>query len=260
MVVASLSLGGLVGIVLSGGFVYWEVGRFAAPQVPVSLFDERRELFAYTAGLFVGVPLAVVYLLFAAAFSNGAIPGALLFLAFLVGGSETAQIFFLRTKYWGDGDGRPFYVLGFRAAIGGILALAIVASYLSGPSLTWLGLAVALLDALAVVGLQVAVALLSLRTPATAGSPAGGPLAGVLLGAIGFFLLGLGSVAGEYGGIGAALVTLLGANFAYTRRRAILKDVRPPRPAPRSVGPEGAGPYGRTGSGASEPLPRGPGP
>ena len=66
MPVASLplSLGALVGVGLSGGFVWWEVGRFAVPQVPVSLFDERRELIAYTAGLFVGVPLAVAFLLF----------------------------------------------------------------------------------------------------------------------------------------------------------------------------------------------------
>jgi hypothetical protein len=260
MVVASLSLGGLVGIVLSGGFVYWEVGRFATPQVPVSLFDERRELFAYTAGLFVGVPLAVVYLLFAAAFANGAIPGALLFLVLLIGGSEAAQHFFLRTKYWGSGEARPFYLLGFRAAVGGILALAIVAAYLSRPSLSGLGLAVALLDAVAVVALQVAVALVSLRTPAAPGSPAGGPVAGVLLGAIGFVLLGIGSLSGPYGGIGAALVTLLGANFAYSRRRSILTSARPPRAPAVQGAREVPSPYGRTGAAQSEPLPPGPRP
>ena len=48
MVVASLTLGAVVGVLLSGAFLYWEVGRYAEPQVPVTLFDERKELFAYT--------------------------------------------------------------------------------------------------------------------------------------------------------------------------------------------------------------------
>jgi len=257
MVVAPLSIGGFVGIVLSGAFVYWEVGRFAAPQVPVTLFDERRELFAYTAGLFVGVPLAVVYLLYVTSFSNGALPGALIFLAFLVGGCEGAQVFFLRTKYWGSGDGRPFYALGFRAAIGGILSLAIVASYLSGPTLSAVGLIVALAQSFAVVALGVACALLSLRMPPRVGRPSGGPLAGLLLGAVGFFLLGLGSVAGPYGAVGAAVVAFLGAGLAYSRERAMLSDVRPPPEGSLRRGGELPSSYGRTDRSGSDPLPEG---
>jgi hypothetical protein len=58
VVVASLSLGAVAGVLLSAGFIWVEVGRYATPQVPETLFDERREIFAYTAGLFIGVPLA----------------------------------------------------------------------------------------------------------------------------------------------------------------------------------------------------------
>ena len=39
---------------LAGGFVYWQVGRYAAPQVPVTLFDEKREVYAFVIGLFMG--------------------------------------------------------------------------------------------------------------------------------------------------------------------------------------------------------------
>src|SRR5208283_3550709 len=77
MVVPSLTLGGLVGVALSGGFVYWEVGRYSTPQVPQTLFDERKEVTGYTVGLFVGVPLAVAYILFVDSMANGALPGAL---------------------------------------------------------------------------------------------------------------------------------------------------------------------------------------
>jgi hypothetical protein len=261
VVVASLSLGGLVGVVLSGGFVYWEVGRYATPQVPATLFDERRELFAYTAGLFVGVPLAVAYLLFATALANGALPGALLFLALLVGGGEAAQVFLLRTRYWGVGESGPFYALGFRAAIGGILALALFAAYLASPTLTAVGLGAAGLDAVAVVALEVSTALLSVRLPPAPGRPSGGPWSGLLLGLVGFFLLGLGPLGGAVTEIGAPLVAILGATLAYQRRRSILGEIPPPNVAtpPREAAAVGA--YGRTQTGSpkpDEPLPPGP--
>jgi hypothetical protein len=108
MVLPSLSIGAAVGVILSAGFVYVEVGRYATPQVPVTLFEERREIFAYTAGLFVGIPFAVVYLLYALAMVNGALPGALLFLGLLVGGTELAQWALLRSAYWGRTASSPF--------------------------------------------------------------------------------------------------------------------------------------------------------
>jgi hypothetical protein len=266
VVVAALSLGGFVGVLLSGGFVYWEVGRYAAPQVPTTLFDERRELFAYTAGLFVGVPIAVAYLLFVTALGNGALPGALLFLALLVGGGELAQIFLLRTRYWGTGASGPFYALGFRAAIGGIVALALVAAYLGGPTIGALGLSATLLDAVAVVGLEVATSLLSVRVGGSSARREGGPWSGLLLGLVGFFLLGLGPLGGVVTELGAPLVAILGAVLAYARRRPILEEVPPPT---GGVGPrpaEALGSYGRTSgspanpSPSGEPLAREPGP
>jgi hypothetical protein len=233
MVVASLSIGAVVGVLLSGGFVWWEVGRYAVPQVPVTLFDERKELFAYTAGLFVGVPIAIVAILFFLSLANGALPGALLFLAALIAATEIAQWALLRTRFWGRSESGPFYALGYRAAIGGIVALAIVAQYLGGSSLTVPGIALVLVDALAIVGLEVAGALLSIRGGLSGEPRRGGPVSGAIFGAIGFFLVGLGPLGGEVAAFGGALVALFGAGLVYRRLRPMLSTI----PAPGGGGP-----------------------
>jgi len=233
MVVASLSIGALVGVVLSGGFVWLEVGRYAIPQVPVTLFDERKELFGYTAGLFVGVPLAIVAVLFFLSLANGALPGALLFLAALIAATEVAQWALLRTRFWGRSESGPFYALGYRAAIGGIIALAIVAEYLGGSTVTIAGVVLVLLDAIAIVGLEVAGALLSFRGGAPGEVRRGGPVSGAIFGAVGFFLVGLGPLAGEAAAFGGALIAMFGAGLVYRRLRPMLAAV----PAPGAGGP-----------------------
>jgi hypothetical protein len=241
----ALSIGGLVGVVLSGGFVYVEIGRFATPQVPETLFDERREVFAYTAGLFIGVQLAIAVLFFLDSMANGALPGALIWLAILVGGTEVAQWALLRAHYWGKGESGPFYALGYRAGIGGIFGLTVVAQYLSGPTVTWDGVTLVVLEAIAILGLEVAGALLSLPPSVTAGRKGGGPVAGALFGVFGFFILGLGALSnvggasGEEVAYGAVLVALLGGLLVYRRLRPLLDlipapsagGVPPPRPA-----------------------------
>ncbi len=173
MVIASLTLGAIVGVVLSGAFLYFEVGRYAVPQVPVTLFDERKVLFAYTAGLFVGIPLAIAFILFELSMGNGALLSALLFLGLLVIGDEVAQWAVLRTRYWGSEPARPFYATGFRAAVGGIISLALVSQYLSNPTITVDGTALVVLESMAVVALQVAGSFLSLP-PSTSRERVGG--------------------------------------------------------------------------------------
>lgn len=240
----SLTLGAVVGILLSGGFVWWEIGRFATPQVPVTRFDERKELFAYTAGLFVGVPLAVAYFLFTSSMVNGALPGALLFLALLVGGTEVAQWALARSRYWGRGRSFPFYALGYRAAIGGIIALAVVAQYFGSASIAVDTLALTLFVAVAITALEVAGALLSL--PQRGRRRSGGPTSGALVGAVGFFLLGLGGIAGEVAAFAGTAVALVGALSIYRRLRPLLEEIPPPSagpPAPRGRLPSR---FGRT--------------
>jgi len=246
MIQASLSIGAVIGVSLSGGFVWWEVGRYATPQVPVTLFDERRELWAYTAGLFVGVPLAIAYILFIDSMANGALPGAAAFLAMLVVGGEVAQWRLLRTRYWGRDESSPFYALGYRSAIGGIIALAIAAQYLAGPGLTVDGIILVLLESAAVVSLEVAGALLSLRARPASGRTGGGPLSGALFGAVGFFLLGLGPIAGETAAFGGALVALLGAVLVYRRLRSLLATIPPPSAGPPVAATRAPGPFART--------------
>ncbi len=248
MVVASLTIGGVVGVLLSGAFLWWEVGRFASPQVPVTRFDERKVLAAYTVGLFAGVPFAVAYVLLLASMANGALPGALLFLVALVAGTELAQVFVTRSQYWGAGVALPFYLVSFRAGIGGILALTAVAAYLGGvahPQAA--GTAAALLSAVALVAVEVAGALLSRREPRPIASRTGGPLAGGIFGGVAFFLLGLGPLTGAAGAIAAPLVVTAGAVLAYRGRRVLLEAVPAPGTGtPPSTPADRPLPYGRT--------------
>ena len=255
MVVASLTIGAVVGVLLSGAFLYLEVGRYATPQVPVTLFDERKELFAFTAGLFVGIPLAIAFILFQVSMGSGALVSALVFLALLVGGDEVAQWALLRTKYWGREPARPFYALGYRAAIGGIISLAIVSQYLSNPTISVDGVALVLVESVAVVALQVSGSFLSLPPSIPGDRVGGGVVAGALFGAVGFFLLGLGYLGGEATGFGGALVALLGAVLVYRRLRPALARVPAPSAGPGAPVAEGPLTYGRTAR--SEPLPPG---
>jgi hypothetical protein len=248
-----LSLGALIGVLLSGGFVWWEVGRYATPQVPVSLFDERRELFAYTAGLFVGVPLAIAFVLFFDSMANGALLGAALFLALLVLGTEVAQWALLRTRFWGPGESGPFYALGYRAAIGGIVVLALVTQYFSTASVSADGIALLLVEAAAVVALEVAGALLSVRARPGSGRTGGGPVSGAIFAVVGFFLVALGPLGGEAAAYGGALVALLGAAWVYRRLRPLLAAIPPPSAGPPAAPSTALPSFGRTDRGRAPP-------
>lgn len=254
MVVPSLAIGGAVGVVLSGGFIWWEVGRYATPQVPVTRFDERRLLTAYTVGLFVGVPLALAYLLFIVALLNGALLGAIVLLIALAGGAELAQLLALRTTYW-KGAAAPFYALALRAGIGGILALAVLSTYLGGaaPSLGELG--PALVRTVAVVALETTGALVTLAPRGAQRSAVGRPLSGFVFGVFGFFLIGLGSLAGTTGELLGAGIALVGSAFLYRRVRHLLAEVPPPGAAVPPLPSEAAAAYGRTGTGGPRPPP-----
>jgi hypothetical protein len=249
VVVASLSIGAAVGVLLSAAFVWVEIGRYATPQVPETLFDERREIFAYTAGLFVGVPFAVLYVLYQYSMGNGALVGGLVFLALIVGGTELAQWSLLRSGYWGRTESAPFYALGFRVSIGGLIALAIVSQYLGGATVTGDEVALVALEAVAVVGLEVAGALLSIRPKPGSSRTGGGPLSGAIFGAFGFLLLGLGPLGGELSAFLGAAITLAGSFVVYRRLRSTLASIPPPSAGPPLESSSKTEAYGRTKGG-----------
>ncbi|MFZ0699874.1 MAG: hypothetical protein WAN74_06790 [Thermoplasmata archaeon] len=246
MVALSLTIAGALGIVLTGGYLWWEMGRYTTPQVVESRFDERRMIFAYTLGLFVGVLLSLPWLLYLAAMTNAALLGAFALLFVLVLAIELAEWVVRRTHYWGKGPSFPFYAIGLRAGIGAILVLALVGQYLSAPTITWDGTSVVGLQAVAIVALEVTGALVSL--PATAsGIPRQGigVLSGALISGIGLFLLGFNAFGGEIVGGVAAGIVLIGSIFLYRRARVILDRIPPPSlvGAPPPVPPGGR--YGR---------------
>ena len=251
MVNGAVAIGGFVGVLLSGAFVYWEVGRFAAPQVPQSLFDERRELFAYTAGLFVGVPIAFVYLLLTAAVANAALISAIVDLAILVAATEAAAWALARSRYFGRNESTPLYALGFRAAVGGIVVVAAFAGYLGGASVSVAGLVSVAAVSIALVALQVGGALLSLPRAAWVPTARGGPISGAAVGAAAYGVLVLGGTLGAEGTIAAALLVIAGEVGVYRRlgRRILDPRLTAPRTSEDGEGvapPAERGGFGRT--------------
>lgn len=216
MVDAALSIGAAVGVLYSAGFVVWEVGRYAAPQVPESRFDERREMIGYTAGLFVGIPLVLPLLFLVAAFPDFFLLEIIAFLALLVAGGEIAQWLLLRSAYFGRDGAGPFYALGLRAGVGGILVLALVTQYLSGGGITALGVLAVLAIGLAVVALEVVASVLALPAPpGGGGARRGGPLSAVPLEALGFFVVGYADAQGGAVALAGGLLIAAGAFVLY---------------------------------------------
>lgn len=209
-----LEVGGFLGVILSAGFVYFEVGQFAAPQVPISRFNESKALAAYVVGLFLGVPLALVWIFFEISLTGGNGISALLDVVLLAVGGELAQTVLLRTRFFGSTPGGPFYVLAMRAGIGGLLTLGTVAEYLGGPVSFW-GIALVVLQSIALVLVQVAAGLRALLPVPTATSVIRQRGLSLFLVLVLFFLIGLGEYYGTTYGLAGAGLAILGAAFLY---------------------------------------------
>jgi hypothetical protein len=243
----ALGIGGFVGVLLSGAYVYWEIGRYASPQVPQTLFDERKEVFAYTAGLFVGIALAFVYLLYLSAIDNGALISGVVDVVLLAGATEIVQYMLVRSHYFGATESTPFYALGFRAAIGGVLALAAVTASLGSGILNAGSIALVACQAVALVTIEVTGGLQSIAKSGVTKTAGGGPVAGLLVGVAAFAVLGLGDALGTIAGIAAALLVIGGLVPPYRRlRRRILGAIdAAENPIPSGTVP--GRPFGRRG-------------
>ena len=246
MVVNPLWIGGSLGVLLSGAFVYWEIGRYASPQVPRSLFDERKEVFAYTAGLFVGVVLSIPFGLFLTSLLGGPLIWALVGLAILVAGFEVAQRVMLNSRYFGSGASGPFYAVGLRAGASAILVLTLTSLYLGGASVDVPGVSALLLESAAIVSLSVTGGLLSIGIRGPSPPPSGGIFSGVLVTAVGFFFLGLAQLFGALlGGLAAVLILVMTLRMYGRLRGPILGSIPPPGEGPKAEAP-GPTPFGRT--------------
>lgn len=246
MVQFPLLLAATVGIGLSAALVYREVGRYAAPQVPQSLFDERKLLISYTAGLFVGVALSIPLGLFLTSLTGGSLAVGLAGLAILIAAMEAAQWLAQRSVYFGSDAARPFYGLGIRAGASAILVLTLVTLFLGTDVIDLYGVIATLCQSAAIVGMEGAGALLAVRLAAPHPGASGGPVASGAFTAAGFFFLGFGSL---FGPAVAALVSLLILAMSirtFRRLRGpVLGSIRPPA-APGTGATDAASPFGRT--------------
>ncbi|MCI4322842.1 MAG: hypothetical protein L3K03_02290 [Thermoplasmata archaeon] len=240
MTTSALSIGGFVGILLSGAFMYWQVGRYATPQVPETLFDERKEFIAYLVGLFAGVPLVIplIFLL-----DSTSLVSALVDIALVVVGAEVIQWAAGRSVYF-HREAFPFYALGIRAGMGGILALGIVDTFLSG-SPTIEGGLYAAAQSVAVVFVIVAAGIASLPNRGEAPTwRTGSPVRGMLFAFLGLALLSFGEAVDPLTGTAGAGLAALGALWLYLQRRdKVLGSVVPPGADAKSLA---SSPFRRT--------------
>jgi hypothetical protein len=233
-----LEVGGFLGVLLSAGFVYFEVGKFAAPQVPVSRFNESKALVAYVVGLFVGIPLALVWIFFEVSLAGGNAVSAIIDVVLLAVGGELAQTVLLRTHFFGFTTAGPFYVLALRAGIGGLLTVGTIAEYLGG-TVTPLGIALAGVQSVALVLIQVAAGLRALLPVATASSVIRQRGASLFLLVVLFLLTALGEFYGTLYGLAGAALAILGAVFLYWDARPAV--LTPPRTKPSASSAPSAG-------------------
>lgn len=246
MVSEALTVGGVVGVVLSGGFVYWQIGRYAAPQVPRTLFDERKLFIAYAVGLFVGAPLTLPFLFYLAALTNGALPIALLDLGILLGGTELAIYLLLRTHYFGESDARPFYALASRVSAGGILVVALITGAVGGTFPSWGPLVVVAIQSIAVVTVSAAAGYLAVRLPERRGILSGSPAGAALFAVFGYALVGGGDLLDPATGSVSAALAVIGAGWVvYRLRDPVLGRIAPSTGVPPEARAESA--YRRLG-------------
>jgi hypothetical protein len=229
-----LEVGGFVGVILSAGFVYFEIGKFAAPQVPTSRFNESKVLTAYVVGLFVGVPLALVWIFFEVSVAGGNALSALIDVVLLVAAGEVAQTLLLRTHFFGFTPADPFYALAMRAGIGGLLTLGAISEYLAGRA-TPLGIGYAATQSVALVLIQVTAGIRGQLPVPTSSSVLVQRLASFFLVLVLYVLAVFGEYYGALYGLVAAALAIAGAAYLYwDARPTVLAPPRsrsPPTPA-----------------------------
>ncbi len=237
MLALGLEAGGILGVILSAGFVYVELGRFATPQVPKTRFDESKAIVAYIVGLFVGIPLALVWIFFEVAVATGGWVSALLDVVLLVAAGEIAQTVLLRTRFFGLTAADPFYALALRAGVGGLLTVGTIAEYLGGRT-SYLGSVLAVIQSGALVAIQVTAGLRGLLPVPTASSVLRQRVAGFFLQVVLFGLTALGGFYGASYGVAGALLAIAGAAYLYwDARPTVLAPPRPKGPAPGATPP-----------------------
>jgi hypothetical protein len=246
-----LEVGGFLGVLLSAGFVYFEIGKFAAPQVPTSRFNESKALAAYVVGLFVGVPLALVWIFFEVSVAGGNAISALIDVVLLAAAGEIAQTVLLRTHFFGFTPADPFYALSMRAGIGGLLTLGTMAEFLGGRTVTPVGIGFAATQSVALLLIQVTAGIRDQLPVPTASSVLRQRLAALFLVSVLYVLTALGEYYGPLYGLAGAALAIAGAAFLYWDARPTVLAPSRPR-APPTATPATSGRYDRLPSGTKK--------
>jgi uncharacterized membrane protein YfcA len=144
MTTTILTEAAFLAIVPAGILLYVILDRYAAPRVPVSLFNERTLLIAFVVGIPGGLPLAVLFLIYAGSLQQFDLASAIAYLFFFVAVAALSRTIFHRFRIFGGKTGRlrtgPFYALSFGCGIAVTIVLATADSSIPGtPPLYALG-------------------------------------------------------------------------------------------------------------------------
>lgn len=112
-----LTAAAFLAILPAGLLLFLLLDRYAAPKVTVSVFEEYKVLVAFIVGIPAGLPLAVIFLVYADSLGNYDALGAFIYLFLFVAVASLGRIIFLRFRTFSGEDRRgaktPFYALAF---------------------------------------------------------------------------------------------------------------------------------------------------
>ncbi len=138
MTTFTFSLAALLALAPAGFLLYLVLDPYSEPKVSESVFEERKALMAFVGGIPAGIPLAIIFLLYADSLETLSLGSAVLYLALFVVVAALERSVFLRLKTFGGRDGRdrrsPFYTFAFGGGNAvAILLAAALSAFAQGP-------------------------------------------------------------------------------------------------------------------------------
>ncbi len=128
MITTILTEAAFLAIIPAAALMYVLLDRYATPRVPESIFDERNLLVAFVAGIPGGLPLAVLFLIYAGSLQQWDLVSAGAYLLLFVAVAMLSRVVLLKIRRFGGKSGRlrtaPFYALAFGCGNAVVIVLA----------------------------------------------------------------------------------------------------------------------------------------
>jgi hypothetical protein len=117
MTTTILTEAAFIALIPAGLLLFFVLDRYAAPKVPVSIFEEYKVLVALIIGIPAGLPVAIIFEFYANSLVGGDLPSALIWFVMFILVASLGRMILLRFKLFAGNDKRspnsPFYVMAF---------------------------------------------------------------------------------------------------------------------------------------------------